>query len=192
MGKSKVIFVKYEDDTSPLDIDIERDAVTGKPKGKKPKESRALGESNAFTRFQEMVQSLTDVISDDAMRYLAALKAVGKSYGITATQIVSEVEAKLESLKTEKEQYAEKLDESKRELESFNRKLRERDQAIESMKRQLDSLLTDKKVIETAIVEKQKSLAGMKKGDLSDLETRYGELELQRQELLKYFKKAKS
>ena len=149
------------------------------------------GKVNAFSQFDEMLNSLSDVITDEAMRYAAALKAVGKSYGITLDQIIRSVDVKLGALDEEKEKFSATVKQSESELGELQSKVVQKDQAIESLRKQIGILEMEKKDIETSVNEKRGKIEAVRKDFFSTVDTLKVEISRQKEIIMKYLQGGK-
>ena len=149
------------------------------------------GKGNAFSQFDEMLNSLSDVITDEAMRYAAALKAVGKSYGITLEQIIRSMDVKLGALDEEKEKFSATVKQSESELGELQGKIVQKDQAIESLRKQIGMLEMEKKEIETSVNEKRGKIEAVRKDFFSTADTLKVEIARQKEIIMKYLQGGK-
>jgi chromosome segregation ATPase len=149
------------------------------------------GKGNAFSQFDEMLNSLSDVITDEAMRYAAALKAVGKSYGITLDQIIRSMDVKLGALDEEKEKFSATVKQSENELDDLQNKIVEKDKSMESLRKQIGILEMEKKEIEAAVNEKRGKIEAVRKDFFSTADTLKIEIDRQKEIIMKYLQGGK-
>lgn len=111
---------------------------------------------DALSQLMEMFQSLIDVIPDEGTRYTAALRAVQKSYNITAEHILTAVDQRLAMVEAEGSRANDIYERTLRDIEKLAIQLVENDQKVEILKKQIAQLLADKKEV-TGIIAKKKS-----------------------------------
>lgn len=144
------------------------------------------GKESAFSLFIDMYNSLSDVITDEAMRYAAALKAVGKSNGITLDQIIRAMDDKMGALDSEKEKFSETVKQSEDELGKFQSQLEQKDQSMASLRKQIEALEAEKKDLEKTISEKASKIESVRKGFFSTVEVVKAEISQQKEIIMKY------
>jgi chromosome segregation ATPase len=147
--------------------------------------------NSAFSQFEEMLDSLSDVIADEAMRYAAALRAVGKSYGTTLDQIIASLDVKLGTLDKEQEKFSATIKQSETELAEFENRIQQKDQAIESLRKQITALETEKKDIESSISEKKEKIEAVRRDFFSTADTVKMEIGRQKDCIVKYLQGGK-
>jgi chromosome segregation ATPase len=149
------------------------------------------GKGNAFSQFTEMFNSLSEVITDESTRYAAALKAVGKSYGITLDQILRSMDDSLGALDGEKEKFSATVKQSEEELAKLRNQLQQKEQSIESLRKQAEVLEADKKDIERAINEKSGKIEAVRKDFTSAMEVVKAEVCQRKDIIVKYLQGGK-
>jgi predicted nucleic acid-binding Zn-ribbon protein len=146
---------------------------------------------NAFSRFSEMLDSLSDVIADEATRYAAALKAVGKSYGITLDQILRSMDDSLGALEGEKEKFSASVRQSEEELEKLRSRLQQKEGDLEALRKQAETLAGEKKEIEAAISDKSGKIEAVRRNFLSAVEMVKAETGQRKDVIMKYLQGGK-
>ncbi len=149
------------------------------------------GKTTPFSHFSDMLDSLSDVINDEAMRYAAALKAVGKSYGITLDEIIRSIDVKLGTLDQEKEKFSETMKKSEEELGEFQDKILQKEQAIESLRRQIGVIEAEKREIEKSVNEKKLKIELVRKDFSSAADMLKVEIAGRKEIVLKYLQGGK-
>jgi chromosome segregation ATPase len=144
-----------------------------------------------FSQFNEMLASLSDVITDEAMRYAAAMKAVGKSYSITADQIIRAMDVKLGALDEEKKKFSGTIKQSEEELADFHSQLTQKDQAIQSLRNQIGIIETEKQDIERIINEKKGKIEAVRRDFSAAADALKVEMEQQKEIIARYLKGGK-
>ena len=147
--------------------------------------------NSAFSQFEEMLDSLSDVIADEPMRYAAALRAVGKSYGTTLDQIIASLDVKLGTLDKEQEKFSATIKQSETELAEFENRMLQKDQAIESLRKQISSLEAEKKDIESSAREKKERIEAVRRDFISTVDTVKMEIGRQKDVIVKYLQGGK-
>ena len=74
------------------------------------------GQGPAFTQFLALVASFADIIPDEAGRYRAALKALEKTGGVTAEQVLLAGKDQLQALESQREVFAEAVSRKRQAL----------------------------------------------------------------------------
>jgi chromosome segregation ATPase len=152
----------------------------------------ALDSKNSeFSQFKEMLDSLSDVITDEAMRYTAALRAVNKSYGTTLDQIIASLDVKLGILDEEKEKFTTTIQKSESELAEFENSVGQKELAIESLRKQITALEAEKKNIENSIIEKKQKIEAVRRDFFSTVDTVKVEIGHQKTVIIKYLQGGK-
>jgi chromosome segregation ATPase len=146
---------------------------------------------SAFSQFTEMFSSLSEVITDEATRYAAALKAVGKSYGITLDQILRSMDDSLGALEGETEKFSATVKQSEEELVQLRTQLQQKDQAVESLRKQAEKLETEKMDIERSINEKSGKIEAVRRDFFSAVEMVKAEVGQQKNIIMKYLQGGK-
>jgi len=149
------------------------------------------GKGSPFSQFSEMFNSLSEVITDEATRYAAALKAVGKSYGITLDQILRSMDESLGALDGEKEKFSATVKQSEEELVKLRNQLLQKQEAVESLRKQAEILETEKKDIERSINEKSGKIEAVRKDFFSAVEMVKAEVGQQKDIIMKYLQGGK-
>jgi hypothetical protein len=149
------------------------------------------GKGSPFSQFSEMFNSLSEVITDEAMRYAAALKAVGKSYGITLDQILRSMDESLGALDGEKEKFSATVKQSEEELVKLRNQLQQKQEAVESLRKQAEILEAEKKDIERSINEKSGKIEAVRKDFFSAVEMVKAEVGQQKDIIMKYLQGGK-
>jgi chromosome segregation ATPase len=149
------------------------------------------GKVNAFSQFNEMLASLSDVIADEAMRYAAAMKAVGKSYSITADQIIRAMDVKLGALEEEKKKFSGTIKQSEEELAGFHSQLTQKDQAIQSLRNQIGMIEAEKQDVERIMNEKKGKIEAVRRDFSAAADALKVEMEQQKEIMVKYLKGGK-
>ena len=116
----------------------------------------------AFTQLTDMANSLKDIIADEAMRFAAALKAIGKTSGITYSQVVQSLDAKLAALNEEISKFENTIKQKIIELDDLNTQITSRQQKIDSLKAQISQLETEQKDIMKKISSEKSKIEGVK------------------------------
>jgi len=149
------------------------------------------GKGSPFSQFTEMFDSLSEVITDEATRYAAALKAVGKSYGITLDQILRSMDESLGALDGEKEKFSATVKQSEEELVKLRNQLLQKQEAVESLRKQAEILESEKKDIERSINEKSGKIDAVRKDFFSAVEMVKAEVGRQKDIIMKYLQGGK-
>lgn len=149
------------------------------------------GKGSAYSQFSEMFDSLSEVISDEATRYAAALKAVGKSGGITLDQILRSMDESLGALDGEQEKFSATIRQSEEELAKCRDELRRKDEAVESLRKQMAALETEKKDIERSITDKAEKIEAVRKDFFSAVEVVKAEVGQRKETIMKYLQGGK-
>jgi chromosome segregation ATPase len=149
------------------------------------------GKGSAYSQFTEMFNSLSEVISDEATRHAAALKAVGKSYNITLDQILRSMDDSLGALDGEREKFSATIRQSEEELAKFRDQLLQKQQAIESLRKQAESLEAEKREIERAINDKTGKIESVRKDFFSAVELVKAEVCQRKDIIMKYLQGGK-
>lgn len=144
------------------------------------------GKGGAFSQFSDMFDSLSEVIADQATRHAAAMKAVGKSYGITLDQILQSLDDSLGVLDGEKEKFSATIRQSGEELVTYRDQVRQKEQAIENLRKQMETLETEKREIERSIAEKSGKIETVRKDFLCALDVVKAEV-LQRKDVIMHY-----
>ena len=149
------------------------------------------GKVSPFSQFSEMFNSLSEVITDEATRYAAALKAVGKSYGITLDQILRSMDESLGALDGEKEKFSATVKQSEEELVKLRNQLQQKQEAVESLRKQAEILEAERKDIERSINEKSGKIEAVRKDFFSAVEMVKAEVGQQKDIIMKYLQGGK-
>jgi len=149
------------------------------------------GKDSPFSQFSEMLNSLSEVIADEATRHAAALKAVGKSYGITLDQILRSMDDSLGALDGEKEKFSATIRQSEEDLGKYRDQLRQKEEAIASLRKQAESLETEKNEIERTIAEKAGKIEAVRKDFLTAVEMVRSEVGQRKDIIMKYLQGGK-
>jgi DNA repair exonuclease SbcCD ATPase subunit len=149
------------------------------------------GKVSPFSQFTEMFNSLSEVITDETTRYAAALKAVGKSYGITLDQILRSLDDSLGALNGEKEKFSATIRQSEEELAKYRDQLQQKDQEIESLRKQAELLEAEKKDIERSLNEKSGKIEAVRKDFNSAMEAVKTEVCQRKDIIMKYLQGGK-
>jgi chromosome segregation ATPase len=149
------------------------------------------GKGSAFSQFSEMFDSLSDVITDEATRYAAALKAVGKSSGITLDQILRSLDDSLGALDGEKEKFSATVTQSEEELVKLRSQLQQKEEAVESLRKQTAALEAEKKDIERSITDKTGKIEAVRKDFFSAVEMVKAEVGQRKDTIMKYLQGGK-
>lgn len=149
------------------------------------------GKVSPFSQFSEMFNSLSEVITDEATRYAAALKAVGKSYNITLDQILRSIDESLGALDGEKEKFSVTVKQSEEELAKLRNQLQQKQEAVESLRKQAEILDAEKKDIERSINEKSGKIEAVRKDFFSAVEMVKAEVGQQKDIIMKYLQGGK-
>ncbi len=102
----------------------------------------------AFTQFLTLVASFTEIIADEPGRYRAALKALEKTGGVTAEQVLLAGKDQLQALESQRETFAEAVT-AKREalrqsgsgVEAIREKIAELQRSIGALQEQEQGIL---------------------------------------------------
>jgi len=152
----------------------------------------ALADKNsAFSQFEEMLGSLSDVITDESMRYAAALRAVGKSYGITLDQIIGSLDAKLGTLDEENKKFSATIKQSESDLAEFENKVLQKEQAIDALRKQIAALEAERKDIESSVTERKEKIEAVRRDFFSTVDTVKMEIGRQKDVIVKYLQGGK-
>jgi chromosome segregation ATPase len=183
-------------ESSPVKKEVPELAARENPPPVDPKIYEKLksvvdGKVSPFSQFSDMLDSLSEVISDESTRYAAALKAVGKSYGITLDQIVSSIDAKLGTLDEEKDKFSATMKKSEEELAGFQDKILQKDKAIESLRQQMEVLEAEKREIERSVNEKKMKIEMVRKDFVSSADMLKVEIARRKEIVLKFLQGGK-
>lgn len=146
---------------------------------------------NAYTLFSEMFESLSEVIADEATRYAAALKAVGKTGGVTLDRILADMDDSLKTLEGERNRFAATIQQSEEELAKCRGQLREKDEAIASLRKQAEAIEAEKKDIERSVADKTGRIETVRQDFNSAVDMVKAEVNRRKETILKYLQGGK-
>lgn len=146
---------------------------------------------NAYTLFSEMFESLSEVIADEATRYAAALKAVGKTGGVTLDRILADMDDSLKTLEGERNRFAATIQQSEEELAKCRGQLREKDEAIASLRKQAEAIEAEKKDIERSVTDKTGRIETVRQDFNSAVDMVKAEVNRRKETILKYLQGGK-
>jgi chromosome segregation ATPase len=144
--------------------------------------------AGAFIQLTDMANSLKDVIADEATRFAAALKAVGKTSGITYSQVVQSLDAKLAALNEENSKFENTIKQKITELDDMNSQITSRQQKIDTLKAQISQLETEQKDIMKKISSEKSKIEGVKGSFSVTSEVLRAEIVRQKESMMKYLK----
>ena len=133
---------------------------------------------SSFSQFLDMLSSLTEVISDEATRYAAAMKAVSKM-GVTQDQIIRALDTKLGVLEEEKGRFEISISKKTESIKDINPKVMEKLKQIDLLQKEVEDLKLSEKEENDKILTSRTSFMGA-------YNTVKGEIERQKEIIEKY------
>jgi len=130
-------------------------------------------EGDTITKFMNLVESLEDVIPEEANRYRAAYKALVTTSGRKRGDILDDTNRQLNSLKSQKEVFTKTVNTWRKRLQAFSDRSKEIRRDINVLQEKLRALeKQERKILDTASdKERQIRSAEVKFGDfLRDIE----------------------
>jgi hypothetical protein len=138
------------------------------------RESVAKSTEVGYSDFMTFVESLADVVIDEAQRYKAALKVAAKTKALTLQRIIKSFEDRLRLLKREKSRFEETLEaQFAAKVGAKQAQLKNAEEQIQALKSQLDDLEASSDVLRKEIDAEQDGIADV----TSDFEAAYAVVE---------------